>query len=144
MTVMSIFWILVALVAGVIAFRRKLVSPVPLAVAALLAAAADNLGGGILVSLFVFLLVLVLGRWVIRPALRSSGADETRTRAGAGTLVGRPGVVVERIVNQEAVGCVRIDGEIWTARTWQDGTVIEPGTRVHVVELRGATAVVSE
>ena len=108
------------------------------------AAVSGLLGGGLVVSLFVFAFVLLLGRWVIRPALRSNGADEARTRAGAGTLVGRPAVVVERIKNEEAVGCVRIDGEIWNARSWEDGSELEPGTRVHVVELRGATAVVSE
>ena len=52
--------------------------------------------------------------------------------------------VVERIANHEGVGCVRLDGEIWTARAYDDDEVIEPGTRVSVMEIRGATALVSE
>jgi membrane protein implicated in regulation of membrane protease activity len=52
-------------------------------------------------------------------------------------------MVLERIANDEGVGCVRIDGgEVWTARTFDDDEVIEAGERVHVVEIRGATALV--
>ena len=101
------------------------------------------LGEGLVVSVFIFAVVFVLGRWVIRPALRSRDVGELRAKSGAGSMIGRPGLVVERIANTEAVGCVRIDDEIWNARTWEDGVVLQPGARVHVVEVRGATAVVS-
>jgi membrane protein implicated in regulation of membrane protease activity len=52
--------------------------------------------------------------------------------------------VVERVSNPEAAGCVRIDDELWSARTPtdEDGP-IENGERVHVVEVRGSTAIVS-
>ena len=53
-------------------------------------------------------------------------------------------MVLERIANDEGVGCVRIDGEVWTARSYDDDDVIEAGKRVHVVEIRGATALVTE
>jgi membrane protein implicated in regulation of membrane protease activity len=42
------------------------------------------------------------------------------------------------------VGRVRLDGEIWTARTYDEDRVIEPGARVQVMEIRGATALVSD
>ncbi len=66
------------------------------------------------------------------------------SRTGTAALVGRHAMVVERIANAEGVGCVRLDGEIWTARAFDDDDIIEPGTRVHVLEIRGATALVSE
>jgi membrane protein implicated in regulation of membrane protease activity len=37
---------------------------------------------------------------------------------------------------------VRIAGEVWTARPYDDDAVIEPGAKVDVFEIRGATAVV--
>jgi membrane protein implicated in regulation of membrane protease activity len=114
----------------------------PVAAAALLAFAAEILGEGIAVALFIFLIVFFVGRWVIRPVIRA-GEDEPRARTGMGSMVGVPAVVVERISNDEAVGCVRIEEEIWTARSYAEDETIEPGTRVHVVEIRGATAVVS-
>ena len=35
-------------------------------------------------------------------------------------------------------------GREWTARSYDEDAVIEPGKRVHVMEIRGATALVSE
>jgi membrane protein implicated in regulation of membrane protease activity len=52
-------------------------------------------------------------------------------------------MVLERIVNDEGVGCVKIDGgEVWTARSLDDDDVIEAGERVEVVDIKGATALV--
>ena len=41
-------------------------------------------------------------------------------------------------------GSVKIGGEIWTARAYDEDEVIEPGTRVDVLKIDGATALVSE
>ena len=53
-------------------------------------------------------------------------------------------MVTERIANDEGTGCVKLEGENWTARSYDEDAVIEPGKRVHVMEIRGATALVSE
>ena len=66
------------------------------------------------------------------------------SRTGTAALVGRNAMVVERIANDEGVGCVKLDGEVWTARAYDEDDVIEQGRRVQVVEIRGATALVSE
>ena len=50
--------------------------------------------------------------------------------------------MLERIANSEGVGCVRIGGEVWTARSYDEDDVIDAGERVQVVEIRGATALV--
>ena len=39
---------------------------------------------------------------------------------------------------------MRIDGEIWTARCLDEDRVLEPGTKVQVVDIKGATALVME
>ena len=65
-------------------------------------------------------------------------------RTGGAALVGKRAVVLERIANHEGVGRVRIDGEVWTARSLDDDQVIEPGTTVEVVDIKGATALVME
>ena len=109
------------------------------AVAAVLAAA----GAGAVVEWAAFLVVSV----VLLAALRPIAREHQRTKGkkmGTAALVGQSATVVERIANAEGVGCVKLDGEIWTARAYDDDEVIEPGTRVHVLEIRGATALVSE
>jgi membrane protein implicated in regulation of membrane protease activity len=143
MFLFTILWVIVACVAAATALKARTLAAVPLGAAAVAALAATLLGEGFLVSMFLFGIVFVLGRWVIRPAARSDRGSDARVKPGTGSLVGKPAVVVERVSNSEAVGCVRVDGEIWTARTWEDDLVLEPGDRVHVVELRGTTAIVS-
>ena len=78
----------------------------------------------------------------LRPLARSHRRQAPSLRTGTAALVGRTATVVERIANDE--GCVRIDGEIWTARPYDEDEVIEAGKRVHVLEIRGATALVAE
>ncbi len=60
---------------------------------------------------------------------------------GADRLVGRRGVVLEKIDNMENVGKVRIDKEEWRAESEDDGA-IESGTRIEVTRLDGTHAVV--
>lgn len=57
-------------------------------------------------------------------------------------LIGMSAIVVDPIVNDEHVGSARIGGEVWTARS-ADGAVLPAGAKVTVVEINGATAVVS-
>jgi membrane protein implicated in regulation of membrane protease activity len=63
-------------------------------------------------------------------------------RTGTAALVGAKALVLERVdVNG---GSVKIGGEIWTARAYDDDAVMEPGERVDVMKIDGATALVAE
>jgi membrane protein implicated in regulation of membrane protease activity len=59
---------------------------------------------------------------------------------GHDALVGKTAVVVEQVSSQG--GQVRIGGELWTARPYDDDAVIEPGAKVDVFQIKGATAMV--
>ncbi len=116
----------------------------PFAAGALLAAIVDVAGLGGVAAWIVFVVGSVLTLAVVRPiALRHLKAAPA-LRTGAAALVGKHAIVIERIANAEGVGCVKIDGEVWTARAYDDDQVIEQGTQVDVVEIRGATALVME
>ena len=78
----------------------------------------------------------------MRPIARRHLYSPPQLRTGTAALVGRPAQVLERIDNAEGVGCAKIEGEVWTARAYDDDRVIEPGERVQVMEIRGATALV--
>ena len=111
---------------------------------ALLAALLSALGAGAVLSWVTFIVVSVVLLGALRPIARSHRRMPPQIRTGTAALVGRTGVVVERIANDEGVGCVKLDGEVWTARAYDDDEVIEAGRRVQVLEIRGATALVSE
>ena len=80
---------------------------------------------------------------LIRPIAKRHMYTPPRIRTGAAALIGTSGIVLDRIANDEGVGSVRLDGEVWTARAYDDHVVIEAGTKVEVVEIRGATALVT-
>ena len=95
-------------------------------------------------SWIVFFVVSVLTLAVLRPIARSHRRMPPQIRTGTAALIGKHAIVLERIENDEGVGCVKIDGEVWTARSLHDDQVIERGTRVEVVDIKGATALVTE
>jgi len=59
---------------------------------------------------------------------------------GHDALVGKQAIVVEQVSSQ--AGQVRIGGELWTARPYDDDSVIEAGAKVDVLQIKGATAMV--
>ena len=64
------------------------------------------------------------------------------TRTGTAALIGARATVLERV--DADGGRVRIGGEEWSARSYLDGHVLEEGQRVDVIQIEGATALVSE
>jgi membrane protein implicated in regulation of membrane protease activity len=139
-----VIWILVAVAFGVGELLTTSFFLAPFSVGALVAALVAAIGVGAVGSWAAFIVVALLMLWVVRPIARSHLRMPPQLRTGTAALVGRRAIVLERIANDEGVGCVKIDGEVWTARAYDEERVIEAGTPVEVVEIRGATALVSE
>lgn len=115
----------------------------PFAISAALAAVADAAGAGVVASWAIFVVGGALLLTFVRPVARRHLYTPPQIRTGTAALQGAPGVVLERIVNDQGVGTVRINGEVWTARSY-DEQPIEAGAKVQVVEIRGATALVTD
>ena len=114
----------------------------PVAVAAVLAAVIALVGGGIALQWIVFIAASIASLAVLRPLARRHLRTPSRLRSGTAALVGAPALVLERVdVNG---GQVKIGGEIWTARSYDEDEVIEPGTRATVMKIDGATALVGD
>jgi membrane protein implicated in regulation of membrane protease activity len=140
-------WVLWALATGLFAIGEMLTTGfwlAPLALGAGLGAVADGLGGGELAAWIVFFVGSVSSLGFLRPLAVAHMRIPPQIRTGTAALIGRHGIVLERIANAEGVGCVKIDGEVWTARSLDDDHVIEQGKRVEVVQIKGATALVTE
>jgi membrane protein implicated in regulation of membrane protease activity len=116
----------------------------PFAAGAFASAVVGWLGGNFAVTLIVFLLVSITCLFALRPIARKHRRTPPRLRTGTEALVGNQATVVERIANSDNEGTVKLEGEVWTARAYDEDSVIEAGTQVHVVEIRGATALVAE
>ena len=139
-----VIWLIVAVVFGVGEIATLGFFLAPFAGGALVAAIVAGAGGGDIASWATFLIVSLTLLAALRPVALRHMKQAPRLRTGTAALVGRTGMVVERISNDEGVGCVKIDGEVWTARAFDEDQVIEAGKRVQVLEIRGATALVAE
>jgi membrane protein implicated in regulation of membrane protease activity len=114
----------------------------PLALAAVLAALVALVGGSIELQMAAFVAGSVASLAIIRPVARRHLHAPARVRTGAAALIGQRAMVLERVDVDH--GMVKIGGEIWTARAYDEDHVIEAGTRVEVLKIDGATALVSE
>jgi membrane protein implicated in regulation of membrane protease activity len=139
-----LFWLIAALILAIGEIATTGLFLGPFAAGALIATLLAAAGAGAVIEWAVFLVVSVILLAALRPVARAHRRSRGQLRTGVARLVGQHATVVERIANAEGVGCVRLDGEIWTARAYDDDEVFEPGTRVQVLEIRGATALVSE
>jgi len=111
------------------------------AAGALAAAGTAALTDNLFVEALVFAIVSVLALVAVRPmAQRRLHPVGDGTRTGIEALKGSSAVVLELV--DEHSGLVKIGGEEWTARVFDATQVLEPGQKVQVVDIKGATALV--
>jgi len=138
-----VLWLIVACILGFGEMHQGGLYLAPFALGAALAGLVSLLGVSAGLSLVLFIITSVIVLAALRPVARRHRRLPPAIRTGAAALVGKRAMVLERIANDEGVGCVRIDGgEVWTARCYDEDEVIDAGERVEVVEIRGATALV--
>ena len=114
----------------------------PVAVAAVLAAVAALAGAGAALQIVVFTLASAASLLLLRPIARRHLHTPAQIRTGTAALIGERAVVIDQV--DANGGTVKLKGEVWTARTYDEDEVLEPGARVHVMKIEGATALVSE
>ncbi|HEV8150310.1 MAG TPA: NfeD family protein [Gemmatimonadales bacterium] len=100
---------------------------------------------GMLTQTIVFAAGSLLGLIGLRPALTRrflhSGGRELRS--GVDALRGKSGYVTERIEPGSRPGRVNVEGEDWRGVSLDD-SVLEPGTRVMVIQVDGTTLIVEK
>jgi membrane protein implicated in regulation of membrane protease activity len=139
-----VLWLVAAVVLAVAEVVNTSFYLFPFSIGAGGAALVALAGAGTPIAIVVFAVLTALSFGIVRPIARRHLSTPPQIRTGTAALIGRGAIVLERIANDEGVGCVRIDGEVWTARSYDEDVVIEPGARVNVMEIRGATALVAE
>jgi membrane protein implicated in regulation of membrane protease activity len=114
----------------------------PIAVAATAAAVVALAGAGLALQWVVFIAASLGSVLVLRPIVRRHLRTPASLRTGTAALVGGPATVTQRVDRDG--GQVKIGGELWTARSYDEDDSFEPGTRVEVMKIDGATALVAE
>jgi membrane protein implicated in regulation of membrane protease activity len=114
----------------------------PIAIAAAVAGIVALIGAGLAIQWVVFIAASLATLLVLRPIARRHLRTPASLRTGTAALVGAPATVLQRVDRDG--GQVKIGGEVWTARSYDNDDSFEPGTRVEVMKIDGATALVAE
>ncbi|HET8718844.1 MAG TPA: NfeD family protein [Nocardioidaceae bacterium] len=101
---------------------------------------AALLGAPVVLQVLLAIAASVAMLAVVRPSVVRRLHAGPELRLGHQALVGRQAIVVAEVSVHG--GQVRIGGELWTARPFDETEVIEPGATVDVFEIKGATALV--
>ncbi|PRH77501.1 hypothetical protein C6N75_19970 [Streptomyces solincola] len=107
---------------------------------AIAGAVTAALGFGVVAQVLVFVVVSVALIAVVRPIAARHRDARPQHATGVDALRGRQAVVLERVDGDG--GRIKLAGEIWSARALDADAVYEPGQKVDVAEIDGATAVV--
>ena len=101
--------------------------------------------GGLILETITFAAASLLSLAGLRPALtrRFLPSGYPALRTGVDALRGKSGYVTERIAPGHQHGRIIVDGEDWRAVT-NDDSILEPGTRVMVLEVDGTTLTVEK
>ncbi len=133
-------WLIAAMLLAGAEMATLDLSLLMMAVGAIAACLVAALGFGIVVQVLVAVVVAVALLAFVRPNIVRRLHAAPTLQNGPGGLIGRSGLVLERVTAHN--GRVKLSGEIWSARSLEESSVIEPGSKVAVAQIDGATAVV--
>lgn len=94
------------------------------------------------IQLVIFVIVSAVALAVTRPLVRKLVNKKTEP-TNADMVIGKIGVVTDKIDNVSETGLVKVGGSLWTART-VDGSLIDVGEKVKILQISGVKLMVEK
>ncbi len=135
-----ILWLIAAAVFGVAEIATTTLAFGLIAAASLVGAMAGGAGAPFPVQFGAFVVAAAAGLGIIRPIAVRHMRQPPLLRSGTAALVGKTALVLDDVSTY--AGRVRIGGEEWSARPYDETLVIPAGATVDVLKIDGATALV--
>src|SRR4051794_31845457 len=129
-------WVVWAVAAAILAAGEAATAALvlgPLALAASVAAIVAATGAGVGAQIVAFIVGSLGALLILRPIALRHMKVPPHVRTGTAALIGHDAMVLEQ-VNRDG-GRVKIGGEIWSARSYDEDQVIEAGARVEVLKI---------
>ncbi len=95
----------------------------------------------ILIQIAVFVIISAVALIVTRPLVKKFYSRKSEP-TNADMVIGKTAIVTETIDNNAAKGFVKVNGNIWTARS-EDGSIIEKDSPVTIKEINGVKLIVA-
>ncbi|MFF1411259.1 NfeD family protein [Streptomyces sp. NPDC058289] len=135
-----LIWLITALVLSAAEIVTLTAALGLLSVAAIVTAVSAAVGLPLPWQFLVFALVSTVAVVFVRPVALRRLSPPPGERFGVDALIGEAAIVTSEV--SRLGGRVRIGGEEWTARAYDETLVLPPGTTVDVMEIKGTTALV--
>ena len=139
-----LYWLIAAIILVIVEICTAGFGSICFAVGAGFSALAAALGVSFTWQIVVFAVVSILIFIFLRPiAIRFIDKKSKDVKTNAEALIGRRGIVSERIDAAQHTGRVAVDGDDWKAVS-EDGSVIEKGASVEIVKMESIIVTVKQ
>jgi membrane protein implicated in regulation of membrane protease activity len=135
-----IVWLIVAAVLGVFELMTTTLALGIIAVAAVVAAGVGAFHLALPIQMAAFVAASAAGLAFVRPVAMRHIKQPPLLRTGPAALIGRSAVVTEEVTGHS--GRIKIGGEEWSSRAYDETLVIPVGHKVDIMQIEGAFALV--
>lgn len=94
------------------------------------------------IQVAVFFAVSIAALIVLLPFARKLLNKKEHVKTNADRYIGQTGIVTQNISNIDACGQVKVDNQIWSARS-ENGNNISEGTKVKILKIEGVKLIVA-
>ncbi len=140
---MWVFWLIAAGIFFIIEMATIGFLVFWLGIGSLLAMVTSFFVDSIIVQFVVFLVTSTLLIIFTRPLVNKFIKIPKELKTNAYSIIGKKGIVTSKINNVEGSGQIKIDGEVWSAKSI-DEEEIEKDTEIEIIEIDGVKAVVKK
>ena len=140
---MWVFWLIVAGIFFIIEMATIGFLVFWFGIGSLLAMVTSFFTDNIFIQAVVFIIASTLLLIFTRPLVNKFIKIPKEVKTNAYSIIGKKGIVISKINNIEGIGQIKIDGEVWSAKSVTDEDIPE-NTEVEIVEIDGVKAVVKK
>lgn len=138
----AVVWLVIFLVLLIIEIMTLGLTTIWFAFGAIGAFIASLFNAGIVIEVIIFLIISIITLLITRPiAVKYFSKDKIKTNVEG--IIGKYAVVTEAIVDGNSNGKAKLNGEIWTARSY-DGSYIQIDETVEIMEVEGVKLIVKK
>lgn len=138
----SVLWLIAAIAFGFIEAITLGIATIWFSIGALIAWVFSLFNTPLWVQIVVFLVSSSVLLYFTRP-IAQKYLKIGHTKTNAETIKGKTGIVIKEIDNLQGTGQVKVGGQIWSAKTYNDEKVPEDSI-VEILDIQGVKLVVKE
>ena len=140
---MWLFWLIVSGIFFILEMATTGFLVFWLGLGALLAMVLSFFVDNVIIQVTVFAISSILLIVSTKPLVKKF-IDKKTIPTNLDSIIGKEGIVVETIDTVKAQGQVKLNGEVWSAKAFDENKIIEKDTKVVVKEITGVKLVVEE